>query len=266
MKNHFEPRMGAVFSADIAVPEHARELLFYATVLTTGDPPLWRDDLMNNLGVPIIGLGERTGDYAELPLAWMPHFQVADVQSSAASAVDLGGRLVMDAKDESGKTQWAVLADPNGAAFGIIPVIGPGMAPQPDPHAGPIGRIAWVDLTVPDAVATRDFYTRVIGWESENVEWEDNGELIADYNMLDAAGTASAGVCHARGPNAALPPVWLLYLTVGDLEESLRRTRAQGGEVIRVNKKADGTAVWAVIADPVGVHVALVVPSEQSAS
>ena len=27
-----------------------------------------------------------------------------------------------------------------------------------------------------------------------------------------------SGICHARGSNADLPPVWLIYITVADLE------------------------------------------------
>ena len=80
--NHFAPRVGGVLSADIAVPEHDREVRFYSSVLGTGENPLWREDLMNNLGMPIIGLGPRSAEYAHLPLQWMPHIQVADVAAS----------------------------------------------------------------------------------------------------------------------------------------------------------------------------------------
>ena len=37
MSNPFTPRVGAVMSADIAVPEHEREVAFYSRALTTGD-------------------------------------------------------------------------------------------------------------------------------------------------------------------------------------------------------------------------------------
>jgi hypothetical protein len=37
--------VGGVPSADIAVPEHERELQFYSRVLTTGERPRWREDL-----------------------------------------------------------------------------------------------------------------------------------------------------------------------------------------------------------------------------
>ena len=62
------PRVGGILSADIAVPKHEREVLFYSRVFSTGESPLWREDLMNNQGMPIIGLGPRSQEYGDLPL------------------------------------------------------------------------------------------------------------------------------------------------------------------------------------------------------
>ena len=83
MRKPFVYGAGGVLSADIAVPDHERELAFYSSILTSGDAPLWRDDLMNNQGAPVIGLGARIPEYEFLPLQWMPHFQVADIAASA---------------------------------------------------------------------------------------------------------------------------------------------------------------------------------------
>jgi predicted enzyme related to lactoylglutathione lyase len=135
MSNPYVPRIGGVLSADIAVPEHERELRFYSSVLTTGENPLWRDDLMNNLGMPIIGLGARTEEYADLPLVWMPHIQVADVAASVERALALNGSEIMHGKDDDGNSLWAALFDPNGAAFGIMPVVPEEALPQPEGDA-----------------------------------------------------------------------------------------------------------------------------------
>jgi len=51
--------------------------------------------------------------------------------------------------------------------------------------------------------------------------------------MSAADGRVVAGICHARGENAGLPPVWLVYITVADLDESLRRC-VEGGGAVRV--------------------------------
>jgi uncharacterized protein len=256
------PCVGGILSADIAVPEHEREMRFYSHVLSTGENPLWRKDLMNNLGMPVIGLGARIAEYAHLPLQWMPHIQVADVAASVERALERKGRELMHGKDDDGTSQWAVLLDPNGAAFGIMPVVSaeaispPGVAESCETSAR-VGCISWLDLTVTDASATRDFYRQVVGWSVQNVEMEDAGESYADYNMLSTDGSPSAGVCHARAVNLGLPPIWIIYLPVGDLKESLRRVRDGGGKVIKETRGADGKHTSAVIQDPVGVWLAL---------
>ena len=181
MSDPYVPRVGGTFSADIAVPEHARELRFYLRVLGTGEQPLWSDDLMNNRGMPIIGLGERIPEYSELPIQWMPHIQVADVTTCVECALDLGGRVLIHSKDDDGISQWAVLLDPYGAAFGIIPVVTPELIPQPDDTTKGVGCIVWLDLTVADASDAFDFYRQVIGWSVQNVDMEDGGEKYVDY-------------------------------------------------------------------------------------
>ncbi len=258
----FVPRIGVVLSADIAVPEHARELAFYASVLGTGSPPLWREDLSNNLGLPVIGLGERNSSHERLPLQWMPHIHVADVARSAARAVAAGGSELMHGKADDGTSQWAVLADPNGAAFGIVPAPDSGGAPsetsrgEADDPSG-VGRIAWLDLTVDDADATRAFYEDVIGWGTEAVPMKVGDTAYSDYCMIPDRGEAAAGICHARGANEGLPPVWLLHLPVGDLDESVRRVDEGGGTVVKEHRGDDGRLTTAIIRDPVGAHLAL---------
>jgi predicted enzyme related to lactoylglutathione lyase len=245
--------VGGVLSADVAVPEHERELRFYSSVLTTGETPLWRKDLTNSGGVPIIGLGERNPTYADLPLQWMPHIQVADVAESAERALGRGGRELMHHKDDLGESQWAVLSDPNGAAFGVIPEVAAQSIP---PIEG--GCITWLDLTVADAARALDFYQEVVGWSADDVHMEDAAGQYVDYALSTPDGTAVAGVRHAWGVNRDLPPVWLICLPVGDLNESLARARKEGGGVVDARRASAGDHAYAVVRDPVGVCFALV--------
>lgn len=60
------------------------------------------------------------------------------------------------------------------------------------------GAIGWIDLTVPNAPAVRDFYAAVVGWTVQDVKMGD----YADYTMRTSeSGEAVAGVCHAQGTN-----------------------------------------------------------------
>ncbi len=245
MRNPSFCGVGGVVSADIAVPEHERELGFYAKVLTTGQTPLWRDDLTNNQGTPIIGLGERVPEYEALPLQWTPHFQVADVAASAARTLELGGQELFHGKDDNGKSQWAALVDPAGAAFGVIPVVDDESygASQLDGN----GCISWLSLVVSDVSTMCEFYEQVVGWSAAPAGIEGERE------MRGPDGVAAAEICPMNDDNEGIPSVWMIHLPVDDFAESLRQVREGGGEVVA---EATG-ASHAVIRDPVGVYVAL---------
>ncbi len=257
MAERFAACVGGVVSADIAVPEHDRERRFYARVLTTGAHPLWREDLKNSDGTPVIGLGAASADFADLPLQWMPHVQVANVAASVDRAVALGGTVLMRSPQEQGANAWAVLSDPAGAAFGLVPVIPADAITPAKPPSKRAGHIAWLDLTVENADDLRNFYASVVEWSVERVDMTEGEDQYADYCMLAENADAVAGVCHARGGNRGLPPVWLLYLPVGDLPESVDRVREEGGTIIKAHA-IDSDTGYAVIRDPVGVSLVLV--------
>lgn len=115
------------------------------------------------------------------------------------------------------------------------------------------GTIVWHDLTVPQAAAVRDFYAGVIGW---NATPQSMGEYD-DYNMSTPEGVCVAGVCHRRGPNANLPPQWLMYVSVADVDESATRCKELGGSVID-GPRTMGQHRFCVIQDPAGAVLALI--------
>jgi len=118
------------------------------------------------------------------------------------------------------------------------------------------GTIGWVDLTVPDATAVRDFYREVAGWGVQEVEMDG----YSDFAMTVPGGdSAVAGVCHARGANADLPRVWLVYIVVTDLDRSVARCLELGGEVV-AGPKGGEMGRFTVIRDPAGAVCALFEP------
>jgi hypothetical protein len=123
------------------------------------------------------------------------------------------------------------------------------------------GTIGWIDLTVPDAVAIRDFYTWVAGWTPSAVSMGN----YQDFCMHAEGGEMVAGICHARGENAGIPPVWLIYITVEDLEDSVRRCTEYGGKVRSPVRSFGSQGSFCIIEDPAGAVVALWEPADQAA-
>ncbi|NVJ61583.1 MAG: VOC family protein [Gammaproteobacteria bacterium] len=112
-------------------------------------------------------------------------------------------------------------------------------------------KIVWTDITVPNAEGLKDFYKEVVGWESEPVGMGD----YDDFNMKSNGNEdPDAGICHARGSNSDIPPVWLVYLAVDDLVESLAACEKLGGKIL---KPATKNGKFAIIEDPAGAVCAL---------
>ena len=115
------------------------------------------------------------------------------------------------------------------------------------------GQIGWLDLTVADAAGVRDFYQHVIGWNSQAVSMDG----YDDWCMLPSTSEHPvAGICHARGSNADLPPIWMVYFHVDDLEQSSAAVIEHGGKVLREPQSAGGGR-FCVIEDPAGAVCAL---------
>ncbi|MGH9766758.1 MAG: VOC family protein [Blastocatellia bacterium] len=122
-----------------------------------------------------------------------------------------------------------------------------------------IGSITWIDLTVENAEQIRDFYSAVVGWSASGVDMGGYN----DFNMnAPETETPVAGVCHARGGNAGLPPIWLIYVNVEDIERSIARCVELGGQVIAGVKTMVGHGRYCVIRDPAGAALALFEPAQ----
>ncbi|MDB5350704.1 MAG: Glyoxalase/bleomycin resistance protein/dioxygenase [Planctomycetota bacterium] len=120
-----------------------------------------------------------------------------------------------------------------------------------------LGRIGWIDLSVPNAGAVRDFYQAVVGWTTSEVPMG----AYSDYCVHpQGEATPVAGICHARGENAKLPPVWLIYVNVPDIDASLSRCVELGGAILDGPRSMGGMGRFAAIRDPAGAVMALFEP------
>jgi predicted enzyme related to lactoylglutathione lyase len=115
------------------------------------------------------------------------------------------------------------------------------------------GDIVWTDLTVQNAIELKEFYREVAGWD---VEPHGMGDYD-DYVMKTSEGTGVAGVCHARGSNANIPPQWLVYVAVENVQDRVDRCMKLGGKVIDGPRKM-GNKDFACIQDPAGAVLALI--------
>lgn len=116
------------------------------------------------------------------------------------------------------------------------------------------GEIVWRDLTVADPAPLKAFYADVVGWKFSEQAMGD----YADYNVeVPSSGEVVAGLCHARGANAGVPPQWLVYVAVENVAASAQACVALGGKVLDGPRDMGGSP-FCVIQDPAGAVLALI--------
>jgi predicted enzyme related to lactoylglutathione lyase len=117
-----------------------------------------------------------------------------------------------------------------------------------------IGAISWVDLTIDHADGLKDFYKNVVGWKTQDISMGDYN----DYCMVSPEDdVVRTGVCHRRGSNENMPPAWIMYVNVANLDNSIKAVLDGGGEVVNGPRKMGEKARYCIIKDPAGAYCGL---------
>src|SRR5919202_1295736 len=109
-------------------------------------------------------------------------------------------------------------------------------------------RFIWHEQVWPEPKQAQDFYTSLFGWETEAFKPNE-----VDYTMISARGQNHGGFAQAM--EQAPPPHWLSHVRVENVDETLEKVRAAGGEVLAGPFDMDDVGRMAIVADPQGAFV-----------
>ncbi|WP_426127058.1 VOC family protein [Pararhizobium sp. PWRC1-1] len=116
------------------------------------------------------------------------------------------------------------------------------------------GAFVWYELMTTDTKAAEAFYDDVVGWTSV-----DSGMPDANYTLFKTNDVRVAGLMTL--PESALtmniPPAWLGYVGVDDVDAAAKKLAKLGGTVHRQPEDIPGVGRFAVVADPHGAVFAL---------
>ena len=109
----------------------------------------------------------------------------------------------------------------------------------------PAGTPCWLDISVPDTAAAKEFYGAVMGWD-----FNDMGPGYANYVIAGRNGVAAAGIGVQQSPDQ--PVRWLMYLASDDAAATAQAVRAHGGQVMLEPMPMPGLGTMCMAADPQG--------------
>jgi predicted enzyme related to lactoylglutathione lyase len=214
-----------------------------------GDPSGAQYNIIKAGDVQVAGMMQ-TPPGMEWPTGWMGHIGVDDVDASAAQCKSLGGAVHREPSDIPGIGRFAVLADPQGAAFMIFK----GTNEAPPSHDGSKdGHIGWRELMAGDMPKVWDFYAQMFGWTKGDSH--DMGPMGV-YQLFLAGGDKPIGGMMTK-PAEVPVAHWAYYFNVDNATAAAERVTAAGGQVIMGPHEVPGPMYIVQAIDPNGGHFAL---------
>ena len=121
------------------------------------------------------------------------------------------------------------------------------------------GKVHWTELATREVDKSIAYYSEVCGWTFEAMDMGDMGM----YHVGSNNGVPTVGIYNiADMPGMEdTPPHWMSYLAVSDLDASVAKTKAHGGQIIRDAFEVPDVGRMAIVADPGGAVVALMTPA-----
>jgi len=208
------------------------------TMWTTGDAPI---------GGVMKLMPEMAGS---VPPHWIGYVAVPNVDDSAAQAEALGGKVLTPPMDIPEVGRFAVISDPQGAAIAIFT---PKDTPPAHDGKPSVGEISWHELTTTDHKSAYEFYEKLFGWNK-----------TGDFDMGDMGvyqtygrGEQQLGGMWTKPADLPMPPNWLYYIRVPNVDEAAERVKALGGQVLNGPMDVPGGDRIAQCMDPQGAAFAV---------
>jgi len=194
-----------------------------------------------------VGGRQAAGIYqnTEVPPAWLAYVCVASADEMTAKAKDLGATPTSDPFDVFDLGRMCVIRDPEGAHFALW---------QPGKHVGTQvggeqGAPTWVELQTRQRAAAVEFYTKLFGWKAK--ESPEYVEMHAGDRGVGGMMTMPEGV------PAEVPPHWMIYFWVDDVDASVQKATAGGASTHVPPMDIPNVGRFAVLMDPQGASFAL---------
>jgi len=114
------------------------------------------------------------------------------------------------------------------------------------------GEFCWNELMTSDTKKAKDFYTALLGWTTQT---HDMGHMT--YTMFMNGDKGIGGMMQIpKEQSDHVPPHWMSYISVEDVEKTLEKAKSLGAEVKVPVTTVPDMGRFVIIQDPTGAHIA----------
>ena len=111
----------------------------------------------------------------------------------------------------------------------------------------PKGKFSWYELMTSDTKAAGEFYSKVVGWTTQEMPAVDGTPHYTTFNIGDVG---MAGMLHLEGHIG-----WIGYIAVDDVDAHVEKIQEAGGKLWKPATDVPGMLRFAVMSDPQGAGI-----------
>ena len=239
---------------DLVTTDSAGAQAFYNKVAGWGTapwgPPEQPYTMWTANGTPIGGIGALSADEQAkgIPPYWMGHIATTDLDATVAQVPALGGAVLLPPTPIPTVGRFAIVRDPYGATFSAFQ--SENEAPG---HEGPaaVGEFSWRELATKDLDGALAFYGKLFGWTlGTDMDMGPNG-IYRIFNRHDQM----MGGMYLITEAMPMPPSWLYYVRVADIDAAAGAVTAAGGAIVQPVMDIPGGKIF-IATDPQGAMFA----------
>ena len=122
------------------------------------------------------------------------------------------------------------------------------------------GAFSWFELLTNDVEEAKKFYTKLLGWETQEMSMSDDMK----YNTIKAEGQDIGGIAPMppQVPGGT-PPHWGTYITVNDVDTVAKKAEELGGKILLPPMDVPEVGRFCHIQDPQGAVFAIITYAQQ---
>jgi predicted enzyme related to lactoylglutathione lyase len=246
---------------ELTTPDVDAAKKFYPPITGWGTQQFDKDYTMwTTRGVPFAGIFHLGPEQRQkgIPPNWMPYVDVDNVDETARKATSLGGKTMHGPQDIPNTGRFAVLQDAQGAVFGVYKS---NKSSQSWDGTPVLGRFSWHELMTTDYRKAFEFYRQLFGWEKTGEMDMGGGNMYFMYGK----GKPFGGMFNRPPEMASMPPFWMVYVHVKDVNKAVEATTRGGGFVKQPPMEVPGGMI-AILGDPQGAGFAVHQATQQPAA
>jgi len=184
------------------------------------------------------------------PPHWLGYVATASVAAAAERAASLGGKVLVPPTTIPNAGEFAIIADPQGAVFGVHSGGGDGGPPR-EPGLGSFG---WCELATSDPDGAFTFYSQLFGWVKTTAM--EMGPVMGNYQMFGQPGAPDIGGI-MRTPNPSQGSAWIHYTQVADADAAYAKATELGAVTLYAPMDIPGGGRATLVIDPQGAVIGM---------